>query len=67
MALKTGVNIHFKTYENTVKSAILNCNNVSQYYCFYCNFDQKRIKKNNIYQPKPLINYWKCKFGSVLF
>ncbi len=29
---------YFKIYKQ--KMIILNCNNISQYYCFYCIFDQ---------------------------
>ncbi len=28
--------LHFKTYSNKKQTVILNCNNISQNYCFYC-------------------------------
>ncbi len=37
-ALITGINLHFTIYSN--RSIILNSNNISQYYCFYCSFEQ---------------------------
>jgi len=45
-ALITGINYTFKIYLNT-KIAILNCNNISKYYCFYYVFI-KQIKKSSL-------------------
>ncbi len=28
--------LHFKIYSKQKNTVTLNCNNVSQYYCFYC-------------------------------
>ncbi len=36
--------LHFKMYSN--KTVILNCNNISLYYCFYSIFDQSSLDKN---------------------
>ncbi len=36
--LITGINYILKYI--TIKTVILNCNNISQNYCFYCIFDQ---------------------------
>ncbi len=43
----TGINYILK-YILMKKTVILNCNNISQYYCFYCIFDPINVSLVNI-------------------
>ncbi len=45
-ALITGINYIFKYIKK--KIFISNCNNISQYYCFYCIFDLIKVALVNI-------------------
>jgi len=35
--------LHLKMYQKNITKIILNCNNIPQYYYFYCIFDQINI------------------------
>jgi len=52
-ALITGKKLHVNIY-SPLKRAVLNFNNISQFYCFYCIFDQINAALVSIFKKKRL-------------
>ncbi len=57
--------LNLKIYSNK-KTVIWNCNNISQYYCFYCIFNQINAALVRIRDFLPILTIWIMVYSKIL-